>query len=72
MKITYDKTVDALKIKLNNKPCEKSLEVGEGVIIDFDVHGEVIAIEILRASTREINPYELVCRYHPELTLTEG
>ena len=63
MRISYDNTVDAMKIKFNDKPYEKSLEVLEGIILDLTADGEIIAIEILYASKRDINPYEIVCRY---------
>lgn len=65
MRISYDKTVDALKIKFNDKPYENRQEVLGGVMLDLTAQGELIAIEILYASTRDIDPYEIVSRYHP-------
>ena len=63
MRIGYDQNVDALSIKFNDKPYTRSLEVIEGVMIDVTAAGEIIAIEILYATAREIDPYEIVYRY---------
>jgi uncharacterized protein YuzE len=65
MKISYDPNVDAMSIRLNDKKYKVSREIVEGVIVDLTEDNEIIAIEILDASTREINPYEVVCKYYP-------
>ena len=50
MKFHYDKKVDALAIRFNDKPYAESEEVREGIIFDYDRAGRVIGIEILDAS----------------------
>ena len=50
MKFRYDKKVDALAIRFNDKPYAESEEVRRGIIFDYDRFGRVIGIEILDAS----------------------
>lgn len=51
MKIRYDEEVDALYIKLREAEYYESDEIQEGFILDYDAKGNIIAIEILEAST---------------------
>jgi uncharacterized protein YuzE len=50
MRIRYDRKVDALYIRLREGDIEESDEVSQGVIIDYDIEGQPMAIEILDAS----------------------
>ena len=50
MKLVYDRNVDILTVILNEMPVEESDEVKEGIILDYDVHGNLVAMEILDAS----------------------
>ncbi len=50
MKIRYSKETDALYIRLNEREIDSSDEIAEGVIVDFDSKGEIVAIEILNVS----------------------
>jgi uncharacterized protein YuzE len=56
MKVTYDAEVDALSLILHDAPVEESDEVKPGVILDYDVAGNVVGLEILNASKRVDNP----------------
>jgi uncharacterized protein YuzE len=56
MKVTYDPEVDVLRIVFRDAPIEESDEDKPGVILDFDSVGDVVAMEILNASTRTDNP----------------
>jgi uncharacterized protein YuzE len=56
MKVTYDPEVDVLRILLSNAPIEESDEDKPGVILDYDVSGNVVGIEILDASKRMEDP----------------
>ena len=56
MKLRYDKKVDALRITLSSNPIEDSDEVKDGIIVDYDEKGKVVAIEILDVSDRVTNP----------------
>lgn len=52
MKVSYDEEADALYIKLRDGDYDESDEVQEGIILDYDGEGNLLAIEILNASTR--------------------
>jgi len=55
IQIQYDPSVDVLVIKLRDGKPDKSDEVAPGMIVDFDVDGRPLAIEILNAQ-RLISP----------------
>jgi excisionase family DNA binding protein len=51
MKIEYDKDVDALSISFVDRPrSARTEEVSEGINLDFNSKGKLVAIEILDAS----------------------
>jgi uncharacterized protein YuzE len=56
MKVTYDAEVDILRIILSEHPIEESDEEKDGIIIDYDVSGNVVGMEIMDASSRVNNP----------------
>jgi uncharacterized protein YuzE len=56
MKVKYDADVDVLRIALSDAPVEESDEEKPGVILDYDIHGNVVGLEILDASKRMGNP----------------
>ena len=56
MKVTYDPSVDVLRIVLSSAPIEESDEDKPGVILDYDAAGNIVGIEVLAASTRMEDP----------------
>ncbi|HEX5022083.1 MAG TPA: DUF2283 domain-containing protein [Candidatus Binatia bacterium] len=52
MKIEYDKKVDALYIRIQEKDVARTQEVSDGVNLDFDGEGRLIGLEVLSASKR--------------------
>ncbi len=56
MKITYDPEVDVLRVVFSSAPSEESDEDKAGVILDYDKEGNIVGLEILKASTRIENP----------------
>jgi uncharacterized protein YuzE len=52
MKIEYDREVDALYIRIQERYVHKTKEIAEGINIDFDEDGKVIGFEILDATDR--------------------
>ncbi|PZO36760.1 MAG: hypothetical protein DCF19_20495 [Pseudanabaena frigida] len=59
MKIKYDREVDILRITFKDTDIEESGEDKAGVIMDFDIDGNVVGIEILQASKRIDNPFAI-------------
>lgn len=62
MKLKVDQAADALYLMIEDSPVAQSQEVAPGVILDFNVRGEVVGVEILGLSKREekLNLKELV------------
>lgn len=58
MRLKVDKESDALYFRLDESPILESEEVQPGVILDFNVEGKVVGIEILQLSKR-VNPENL-------------
>lgn len=52
MRLKIDKENDVLYLRLNETEIVESEEVQPGIILDFDVEGRVIGIEVLALSTR--------------------
>jgi uncharacterized protein YuzE len=55
MKTIYDEKADALYVRFADTPVVESEEVAEGVMLDFDANGKIVAIEVLDAS-RHLTP----------------
>ncbi len=52
MRIEYDKEVDALYIRLQEKKVTRTKELEDGLNIDLDETGKLIGFEILDATQR--------------------
>lgn len=52
MKVEYDKEVDALYIRIQERYVSRTQEVSEGVNLDFDEEGRLIGLEVLGAAKR--------------------
>jgi uncharacterized protein YuzE len=50
MKIEYDKEVDALYIRIQEKDVARTQEISEGVNVDFDAEGRLVGLEVLGAA----------------------
>lgn len=50
MKITYDKKVDAMYIKLRKGSYDHTKKVTDDILVDVSKKGEVLGLEILDAS----------------------
>jgi uncharacterized protein YuzE len=52
MKISYDKEVDAIYLKLADSKPDGVIEVAEGINIDVTVDGKIVGIELLDATKK--------------------
>ena len=52
MKITYDKKVDALNLRLKAGAVAKTVEVSREIFLDIDKNGDPLSLEILGASEK--------------------
>jgi uncharacterized protein YuzE len=61
MKLHYYAETDSLYIDLNSKPSAESREIADGVVIDFDAQGNIVGIDIDRASQKlDLKTFEAV------------
>lgn len=60
MRVTFDAHTDTMTIILNENPVFESDEEKPGLIIDYDQDGNIVALEILDASTRVRQPRQMV------------
>lgn len=49
MKTSYDAQADALYVRFADTPVVESEEVADGVVLDFDAEGRIVAFEVLDA-----------------------
>jgi uncharacterized protein YuzE len=47
MKITYDNSIDAAYVRINNGAIAYTQKISDQILIDKDTHGKVLGIEIL-------------------------
>ncbi len=59
MKLNYYPETDSLYIDLSSKPSKESVEISEGVVVDYDDAGNIAGIDIDNAS-RKINLKEVI------------
>ena len=50
MKLNYYPETDSLYIDLSSKPSKESVEVSEGIVIDYDEKGRITGIDVDNAS----------------------
>ena len=52
MKLNYYSDTDSLYIDLSEQPSVESREISEGIVLDYDVAGNLVGIEIDNASQK--------------------
>ena len=52
MTLNYDSTTDSLYIDLSSKPNSDSREISEGIVLDYDVDGNLTGVEIDKPSNK--------------------
>ncbi|MGD0578758.1 MAG: DUF2283 domain-containing protein [Bryobacteraceae bacterium] len=56
MKVVYDPEVDVLSVLLSDEKIAESDEEKPGLVLDYDLSGNVVALEILDAAKKMANP----------------
>ena len=60
MVIRYDKELDIVYIRFSEKKIEESNEDKPGIILDYDIEGRIVGIEVLNASSQMVQPNGIV------------
>ena len=60
MVIRYDKELDIVYIRFSEKKIEESNEDKPGIILDYDIEGSIVGIEVLNASSKMVQPNGIV------------
>jgi uncharacterized protein YuzE len=50
MKMTYDEVTDSIYIRLSDRPRATAREVHDGVVLEYDENGRLVAIDVQHAS----------------------
>jgi len=64
MKLNYYPETDSLYIDLSSKPSKESIEISEGIVIDYDEEGRIVGIDVDNAS-HKINLNEIILNKVP-------
>lgn len=64
MRLNYYSDTDSLYIDLSEKPSADSVEIFEGVVLDYDIDGNLVGIDIDNAG-RKIRLHELILNRLP-------
>ncbi len=57
MKVVYDPDQDILQIAFIEETVEETAQIAPGLILDYDEDGNVIGLELRKASKKVDNPY---------------
>jgi uncharacterized protein YuzE len=59
MKVIYDSDKDILQVIFIEMTVEETAQIAPGLILDYDIDGNTIGLEIANASTKVDNPYAM-------------
>jgi len=59
MKIVYDPEKDIIQIAFVTAVIEETTQIAPGLVLDYDEDGQVIGLEIRKASTKVDSPYAI-------------
>ena len=59
MKVLYDPDKDVLQMSFNQSIIEETAQIAPGVILDYDEDGNIIGIELRKASKKTDSPYNM-------------
>ena len=67
MNIRYYEETDSLYIELSEKESRDSIEISEGIVVDYDTSGNIVGIDIDNASKKvtlkELNIHKVPLAY---------
>jgi uncharacterized protein YuzE len=59
MRVVYDPEKDILQITFIETIIEETAQIAPGLVLDYDEDGNVIGLELRKASTKMDNPYAI-------------
>jgi uncharacterized protein YuzE len=59
MKVIYDPDKDILQISFSEATVEETTKIAPELVLDYDKDGDLIGLEIRKASTKVQNPYAI-------------
>lgn len=62
MNVIYDSEQDILQISFTQQLVEETAQIAPGIILDYDEDGQVIGIELRKASQKIIDPQAIAFR----------
>jgi uncharacterized protein YuzE len=62
MKVVYDPDKDILQITFIETTIEETAQIAPGLVLDYDEDGNVIGLELVKASTKMDNPHTISYR----------
>jgi uncharacterized protein YuzE len=71
MKLNYYPDTDSLYIDLSGQPSTESREISEGVVLDYDIKGHLVGIDIDNASTK-VELEKLILNRLPSIVETDA
>jgi uncharacterized protein YuzE len=60
MRVEYDQVADAIYFRFKGEDVAESVEISEGVVIDYDSRGNICGIEVLAFSKKNLDLNRLV------------
>jgi uncharacterized protein YuzE len=59
MKVIYDPEQDILQISFTEDSVEETTQIAPGLVLDYDEDGNVVGLELRKASRKVANPYAI-------------
>ena len=69
--MTYDQTVDAAYLKMEDKSVVDSEEIADGIIVDYDQQNNIVGVELLGVKTLTFEHLNVLNSMLPELSLRQ-
>ena len=60
MEFSYDKVADALYLQFSHEKVKDTEEINDGIILDYGEKDDIIGIEILNYTERNLNLNEII------------